>query len=297
MTTLVANQSGVQLDIFVKAGSVLYDPAVITFQVTDANGAVQGSGLAGQYYGYKVSEGHYNAGLFTIPSSGAAGQWTISWSVDGNTKTEAFTVGAPTLTVAGDAVNVLDNIYDMIRIDIGDVGPSPIFTDALLERYVGKSVTRLNRALGISRKVRPPGITPGGLGTPARIPSITVDFDARTLYPDNDEIRDIVVLQAEVLITKGELATLRRAGSSSAGSSGAELLTATSGITSGNEGDGIMVRNADGVTIDTRQRFNTWVGQRTKLFLEDAKMREKELNDALKQLRLDFSGSMGKVIY
>lgn len=292
-TTLIAGQSGVLLDIFVKAGSVLYDPSSITFQVTDANGALQGSGT---YYGYKTSVGHYNAGLFTIPSSGAAGTWTIAWSVDGASKNETFTVGVPTLTVAGDPVNVLDNIYDMIRIDIGDVN-SDIFTDSLLQRYVDKSVRRLNRALGVSRKVRPAGITPGGLGTPARIPAISVDFDARTLYPDNDEIRDIIVLQAEVLITKGELAVLRRAGASSAGSSGAELLTAASGVTSGNEGEGVLVRNADGVTIDTRQLYSTWLAQKAKLFLEDAKMREKELEIALKQLRLDFAGNYGKVVY
>jgi hypothetical protein len=296
MTTLVAGQSGILLDIFVKAGSVLYDPSSITFFVTDANGAVQGSGLDGRYYGHKTSEGHYDARNITLPTSGAAGTWTISWSVDGASKNETFTVGTPTLTISGDPINVIDNIYDMVRIDIGDIN-GDIFTDALLQRYVDKSVRRLNRALGISRKVRPPGITPGGLGTPARIPAIAVDFDARTLYPDNDEIRDIIVLQAEVLITKGELAVLRRAGTASAGSAGAELLTATSGITSGNEGDGVLVKNADGVTIDTRQRFNSWAGQRTKLFLEDAKMREQELKDALKQLRIDFAGSMGKVIY
>jgi hypothetical protein len=296
MTTLAANQSGVALDIFVKAGSVLYDPAVITFQVVDANGAVQGSGVNGEYYGYKTSVGHYNAGLFTVPSSGAVGSWTITWTVDAATKNETFTVAAPTLTTAGDAPNILDVIYDRIRIDIGDIN-GDIFTDALLERYTGKAVARLNRALGISRKVRPIGITPGGLGTPAKIPSIAIDFDQRTLYPENDEISDIIVLQSEVLITKAEMAVLRRAGASSAGSPGAELLTATSGITSGNEGEGIMVRNADGVTVDTRQRFNAWSAQRVKLFLDEAKMREKELADAIRQLRLDFAGSMGKVIY
>ncbi len=292
MTILIAGQSGVLLDIFVKAGSVAYDPSSITFQVTDANGALQGTG---SYSGFKTAVGHYNAGLFTVPSSGAAGTWTIAWSVDGASKNETFTVSTPTLSLAGDPIDAIANIYDMIRIDIGDL-QGDIFSDALLQRYVDKAVRRLNRALGISRKVRPPGITPGGLGTPARIPSISVDFDARTLYPDNDEMRDIIVLQAEVLITMGEMAVLRRAGTASAGSSIPELLTATSGMTS-NAGDGIVVRNADGVTIDTTSRFNSWASNRAKLFLEDAKMREKQLESALKQLRLDFAGSMGKVIF
>ncbi len=293
MTTLAANQSGVALDIFVKAGSVLYDPSSITFTVTDVNAAPQGSGA---YYGNRISIGHYNAGLFTVPASGAVGDWTIAWSVDGAAKNETFTVAAPSLTTGGDTMNVIDYINDMIRIDIGDFN-GDIFGDTLLGRYTKKAVTRLNRALGISNKVRPTGITPGGLGTPARLPQITIDLDARTIYPDNEEIRDIIVLQSEVLITKAELAVLRRAGAASGGSSGAELLAAASGITGGNEGEGIMVRNADGVTIDNRQRFSTWSAQRVKLFLADAEMREKELADALRQLRLDFAGSMGKVIF
>ena len=292
MTTLAANQSGVALDIFVKAGSVLYDPSSITYTVTDVNSAVQGSGT---YYGHKVSLGHYDAGYFTVPSSGAAGLWTIAWAVDGAAKNETFTVAAPTLITVGDNPSAVENIYDMIRIDIGDWN-GDIFENSILQRYTGKAVTRLNRALGISRKVRPVGITPGGLGTPARIPAISINFENETIYPDNDEIRDIIVLQSEVLITMAELAVLRRAGASSAGSPGAELLTATSGITSGNAGDGIMVSNADGVTIDTRQRA-AWSAQKVKLFLADAEMREKELAAALKQLRLDFAGSMGKVIY
>ena len=116
MTTLAANQSGVALDIFVKAGSVLYDPSSITFQVTDVNSAVQGSGT---YYGHKVSLGHYDARNITIPSSGAVGLWTIAWAVDGAAKNDTFTVAAPTLITVGDNPSAIDNIYDMIRIDIG----------------------------------------------------------------------------------------------------------------------------------------------------------------------------------
>lgn len=289
--TLSPYQSGISLDIFVKSGPVLYDPNSITFSVVDANTAFQGSGL-----GHKVSIGHYDARNFIIPSSGAFGTWTITWSVDSTTMQEQFAVSAPSLSLAGDAINALDRMIDNIRIDIGDFDGS-IFATSLLERYLIKAVMRLNRVLGIaSGRVRPIGITPGGLGTPARIPAIVLDMDARTIYPDNDEIKDIIVLQAEVLVTYAEMAALRRASAASAGAPGSELISAGSGIVNG-AGDGIMIRNADGVIIDTRQRFSTWNSNKVKMFLDEAKTREDELEKSILSLKHSFSSSMGKVVY
>lgn len=294
---LAPGMSGVSLDLFVKAGPVLFDPAETpVFEIKDANGFQQGSGY---YYGNRVGTGHYNAGLYTVDpdTSGTLGEWTITWTVGASTKIESFTVGTLALTVSGDEdQNDIDRIYEHIRIDVGDFY-GDIFADALLERYLIKAVQRVNRELGIAQgRVRPTGITPGGLGTPARIPGIVLDLDARTITPDNDEIKDIVVLQAEVLITRAEMSALRRASAAAAGQPGAELVGSTSGIVAG-AGDGVMVKNPDGVVIDTRSRYTNWQTNRTKLFLEEMKDREAELERALKALKHSFSSSMGKCVY
>ena len=293
---LAPGMSGVDLDIFIKAGSTLYDPVdTPVFEIKDSGGFQQGSGF---YYGTRINTGHYDARGYTIDAatSGTLGDWTINWTVGLSTKIETFSVAAPTLSIGGDPVNDIDQIYDNIRIDIGDIA-GDIFNDSLLERYLVKSVMRLNRALGIaSGKVRPTGVVKGGLGTPASIGAITLDLNARTLRPDNHEIHDIVVLQAEVLITRAEMSILRRASAASAGQPGAELMAAASGIVSG-AGDGVMVRNADGVVIDTKGRYSAWANNRTKLFLEETKMREADLKQAIKDLKYSFSSNMGKVIY
>ena len=288
--------SGVALDIFVKAGSTLYDPdSTPVFEIKDSGAFQQGSRF---YYGHRVAEGHYDARNYTIDAntSGTLGTWTINWTVGLSTKSESFEVGAPSLSVGGEPINVIDQIYENVRIDIGDFDGS-LFNDSMLERYLIKSVMRLNRALGIaSGRVRPTGIVKGGLGTPASIGAITLDLEARTLQPNNHEIHDIVILQAEVLITRAEMSVLRRASAASAGQPGAELLAAASGIVSG-AGDGVMVRNADGVTINTQGRYSAWMNNKTKLFLEEAKMREDDLKKAIKDLKHSFSSSFGKVVY
>jgi len=292
MSTLSPAMSGIDLDLFVRAGPVLYDPNPYpTFAIVDAASASMGSGT-----GFRVNIGHFDARNWTVPSSGANGNWTITWSVAGSSKTETFVVAGPTLSIAGSETGIVDRMIDNIRIDIGDFS-NDIFPTSLLERYLIKSVMRLNRELGIAvGRVRPTGITPGGLGTPARIPSIALDLDARTLNPANDEIADIVVLQAEVLITQAEMSALRRSSTASAGAHGSATIVAASGVAAGNS-DGVMIRNADGVVIDTRQRYASWMTARTQLFLAEAKQREDELKQAIKSLKHSFASSMGKVVY
>lgn len=287
---LVPGQSGIPLDLYVKAGTTLYDPSSITFQVTDANAAFQGSGT-----GYKLSIGHYDARNFIVTTSGALGTWTITWNVGGTTKTEQFTVQAPSLTEVGDVQNDIERMREQIRFDIGDLTQS-IFNDTQLNIYLIKAVQRVNRALGISVKVRPTGITPGGLGTPAITPPISINILAGTIFPDTDEMKDIVVLQTEVLITRSEMSALRRASAGSATAAGAELIGATSGIVT-DTGAGLRVRNADGVEIDTTTRMSQWLSNRVKLFLDEAKARELELEKALLQLRHDISGNSTKVVF
>lgn len=293
MPTLVPGQSGTALDLYIKAGSTLYTPSPLpTFIVRDSNSALQGSGT---YYAHLLSVGHVDARNFTVTTSGTLGTWTITWTVGGSTKIESFTVENPTLTELGDEQNDLDKIKQHVRFDIGDFRQD-IFSNYQLEVYMDKAVKRLNRELGISYKVRPTGITPGGIGTPAITPPIYVDFNQGTIFPDTDEIKDLVVLQIEVLITRAEMGALRRASAASAAAPGSELITSVSGIASDN-GAGIMVRNADGVTIDTTARLTSWLSHKTKLFLDEAKTREEELRKAIFKLRADIAGTSTKVVY
>lgn len=287
---LVPGQSGTPLDLYVKAGSTLYDPSSITFIVKDALSFVQGSGS-----GVRRSVGHYDASSFVITSSGNLGTWTITWSVGGASKIEEFLVQVPTLTEIGDSQNDIDMIKQHIRFDIGDFRED-IFTDSQLQIYIDKSVHRLNRELGISNHVRPTGVTPGGIGQPAITPPISIDFLSGTIFPDTDEIIDIVILQTEVLITRAEMASLRRASAASAAAPGAELIVAASGITA-DSGAGMRVRNADGVEIDTTSRFTSWLTNKTRLFLDEAKAREDELKRAIMKLRSDISAMSSKVVY
>lgn len=289
--TLSPGMSGIALDLFVKAGPVLFDPSPIpTYSIVDASSFFQGSGN-----GYRINIGHYDARNFTVPSSGNLGTWTVTWTVGSTTKIETFNVLAPSLTLGDSAVNPIDRMVDNIRIDIGDYY-GQIFAESLIHRYIIKAVMRLNRELGIaSGKVRPTGITPGGLGAPMRMPAIVLDLDSRTITPNNDEIKDIIILQSEVLITHAEMATLRRASSAGAGADGATLIASASGIATSS--DGIMIRNADGVTISTEKRFGTWAATKVGLFLAEAARREAELERAIKQLKYSFSANYGKVIY
>lgn len=286
--TLVAGQSGTLLDIYIKAGTVLYDPSVITYSITNVSGQFQGSGL-----GTRRSIGHYDASLFTVPSSGGTGSWTVTWSVNGTTKNETFTVAAPTLSEAGDFINDVEQIRRNIKIDIGDIN-NTLFSDYLLNQYIEKSIIRLNRALGIGITIRPTGITPGGIGQPALTPAIIGSILDGTIYPNTDEIKDLIVLQSEVLITRAEMSILRRASSAGSTLAGSDLL-ASGTISSSPEG--IYVKNADNVIIDTKSRGMNWQQMRVKLFLDEAKLREEELKNAIFQVRANMSANSSKVVY
>lgn len=291
MQTLVPGQSGIPLDLYIKAGTTLFDPTPLpSFSITDANSAFQGSG-----YGYRLSIGHYDARNFIVTTSGALGTWGITWNVGGASKIETFTVEQPTLSEVGEKINEIQKLRDHIRIDMGDFN-ADIFNDTQLNIYLDKAVKRLNRELGISYKVRPTGITPGGIGQPAITPPITIDIDAGTMFPNNDEIKDLIVLQTEVMIARAEISVLSRASSVGAVGPLTTLMTATSGIVSDN-GEGLSVKNTDGVMINTSARMHAWLSNKTKLFLENAAAREKELQTAILRIRTDIAMATSKVIY
>jgi len=172
-------------------------------------------------------------------------------------------------------------IYDAVRLDIGDP-EGQIFNDAFLQRIFIKAVRRLNQTLGTSATSRPRGI-PGYKSL--SVEQITYDLANDSISPDNDEIADLIILQMEYIIAKGEVAALKRLNSSYGGaySTGSNV-----------SNDDVEVTNADGVKIKMGAgRLNN----RTRLMLENANMIRKELNDAVKRFLTRMSGNFGKCIF
>ena len=150
-----------------------------------------------------------------------------------------------------------------------------------------KAVRRLNQALGLSRTSRPQGI-PGGFGGPKiQIAELTVDVEAGTISPDNDELCDLIILQMEYIIITGETSSLKRLGASFASGPYATVLG-----TIANEG--ISVTNADGVTVNiSAGRLQA----RTAMQRLDVDTRTKELETAIRRFLSRMTGNFGKMIY
>lgn len=180
--------------------------------------------------------------------------------------------------------SIASGIYEAVRLDIGDP-EAQIFNDAFLQRIFVKSVRRLNQSLGLSATSRPPGI-PGYKALATKISSITYDISGDTISPDNDEIADLIILQMEYIVAKGELSALKRLSSAYGGAYASSIGSA--------EGDDMSVTNVDGVVIRSgMSRLNN----RTRLVLEDANLIKKELDEAIKKFLGRQTGNYGKMVY
>lgn len=83
-------------------------------------------------------------------------------------------------------------LLDDIRLDIGDDGATPRYTDTQLANFVAKAARRVNRTLSL-------------LNTDA----ISVDSSGNITQPESptDEITDILLLQTECLIYSREVSS------------------------------------------------------------------------------------------
>lgn len=180
------------------------------------------------------------------------------------------------------ATGISTDIYEAVLLDIGDPDQD-IFTDAFLQKIFKKSVRRLNQKLGSSDVVRPKGV-PGY--HPLKVAKITYDLTANSINPDTDELADLIILQMDYVIKKGEVSALKRLNSAYGGVYGVSVGGANS--------DDVSVTNADGVTIKTGgSRSNN----RTKLFQLDLETIKEELNEAIKTYLGRMTASYGKCIF
>jgi hypothetical protein len=171
------------LDIFLRDGNGnLTDPISITFDIKEPAGTTVHDDVAG----FKRSIGHYDARNAVIPSGfDTTSAWQIIWtftSTGGVTKSaiEEFTV---TAGLSSSFTNV-DEISNQIREDIAITAGE--FTETQIEIFIVKSLNRLNRRL---------------LLTGTTLELIFNDSTGTITPTPNADIQDLIVLQAECLIT------------------------------------------------------------------------------------------------
>jgi len=182
--SLLAGQTASGLDIKLYHNSVMTNPTSISCAIYNASDVpvVSGDGTA-------LGIGHYDASALTIPS-GYVGDASIIWTflspsnVSG-TATESFTI-TDTLTTSFnyDMGNVWGIIED-VKLDMGL--SSTTFTGAQYIRFIQKTLRRLNRKLRY-------------VGTSD---ALSYSSSTHNISPAlNDNIRDLIILQIECMISK-----------------------------------------------------------------------------------------------
>jgi hypothetical protein len=228
-----------------------------------------------------------------IPAGFELGNWRVEWDII----TAAMTHLQATEQFCVQDVNVkigfvpgtdkTGSIYEAVRIDLGDPD-GIVFDDGFLSRTLTKATRRLNQKLGTAVAFRgPTGIEGQFGGRRIRVTPITVDIEAGTLTPNNDEVCDLVILQMEYIIVSSEISALKRLGASVGSGPFASLSQAASR-------DGISVTNADNVNVTIQGgRLNA----RVNLAKFDAEMRKNELDEAVKAFLSRNSGNFGKMVW
>lgn len=274
------------LDIFLSAGGTATDATNVGFELFDAAGVAAVSGIA-----VHPAIGKYHASG-TIPTGFQVGTWRVDWNIitAGNefvSATEPFCVQA--IDIAIGFVPLTDKtgtIYDAVRIDIGDPD-AQVFDDNFLARVLTKAARRLNQRLGLSITSRPQGVPGNWGGRRLQVTPITLDLEAGTISPNNDELCDLIILQMEYIIITAETSALKRLGATAGtGPFGATVAGAI--------GEGIKVVNADGVTVEVSAGR---LQARVSLHRLDVQTRMKDLETAIRAFLNRNSGNFGKMIY
>ena len=280
---LTVGASAESLDIFLSANGIPVSGQFVGFQLFDAADVSAASGIA-----LNPALGHYTASG-VIPAGYQLGSWHVDWDVitAGGSFLEAsepFIVNDATIAIGFvPLTDKFGNIYDAVRIDIGDP-EGAIFDDDFLKRVLVKAVRRLNHMLGLSRTSRPKGV-PGNFGGPRiKVMQMEIDVEAGTITPSNDELCDLIILMMEYIIITSETSAMKRLQASGPFSSS---------VGTSNR-DGIMVRNPDGTVVDVSVgRLQT----RATLQRLDVETRKEELEAAIKLFWGRMTGNFGKFIW
>lgn len=180
------------------------------------------------------------------------------------------------------ATGISTDIYEAVLLDVGDPDQQ-IFVDAFLQKIFKKAVRRLNQKLGSSDVVRPRGV-PGY--HPLKVAKITYDLTGDTINPDTDELADLIILQMEYIIKKGEISALKRLNAAYGGAYATSV--------GGGANDDVEVTNADGVRVRTGSSRLT---NRASLFRLDLETIKEELEDAIQVYLARMTANYGKCIF
>jgi len=282
---LTVGASATSLDIFLSANGIAVSGQFVGFELFDAADVSAVSGIA-----LNPSLGTYTASG-VIPAGFQLGTWRIDWDIitaGGSLihASEPFCVTDATVQIGFvPASDKTGSIYEAVRIDIGDPDGN-VFDDDFLKRVLIKAVRRLNQRLGLSRNARPLGI-PGNFGGPRiQVAELTLDVEAGTVTPNNDELCDLIILMMEYIVITSETSALKRLGATGSGPFAVTTASAAN--------DGIMVKNADGVVVDVSAGR---LQSRTTLHRLDVETRKEELETAIKAFLGRQTGNYGKFIY
>lgn len=133
----------------------------------------------------------------------------------------------------------------------------------------------------------PTGIEGQFGGRRIRVYPLTVDVEAGTITPNDDEYCDLIILQMEYIIKTSEISSLKRLNA-----------TNTSAVFLGSVGsatnDGVTVVNADGVEVSLSVgRLQT----RASLYRLDAELLRDELEAAVKRFLNRLTANFSKMVY
>ena len=84
------------------------------------------------------------------------------------------------------------------------------FDDNFLARVLTKAARRLNQRLGLSITNRPQGVPGNWGGRRLQVSPITLDLEAGTISPNNDELCDLIILQMEHILNTSETSARKR---------------------------------------------------------------------------------------
>ena len=286
---LTVGAAATDLDIYTRAGQngALTDPSGITYRMFDPLGVEAVTETSGT----KISTGRYSASGTLIPGEFALGEnWEIRWDVTlpggaSGQFVEQFCVALPTLAAsfANPVGNSVESLFDRVRVDLGDPD-SMIFTDGFLRRTIKKSISRINRRLGLVKVTSNSSfIFLIAFTSRTETPVLTLDILTGTIDPDTDPYADLLVLQMEEILLQSETVALQRLNPGTAGVLGSGIQNVA--------GDGVSVTDVDGVTIS---KAVGRLAHRADLAKFNLRNISELLEQGIKDLRWRLAGGTGK---
>lgn len=285
--TLTVGSDLSALDIFLNFEGSPIQASGVNWLIEDSTNTPAASGIA-----LNPEPGKYTASG-VVPTGYSYGEWEIFWDItllDGTPleASEVFCVNPPTVSIGfTPPQDATANIYISVGVDIGDPNGS-VFNENYLRQVLVKAVRRLNHRLGTSRTNRGPVGVPGTFGGQRiRVNEFEVDVEAGTVFPENDEVTDLIIAMMELIILSAEGVALARLHAGSVSGPHVGMISATTN-------EGISVQNPDGVSVSISP---TRLQSRTSMMRFSIEQAEKQMEMMIRAYLSRATGNYGKLIY